>query len=213
VLTDPLLRNGLHNTVVLLLRACMLRALPTNGRCLQSHLLATGVFVTIYSGLLAASLNKLQIKYIWGGWVYDSLVQKPEFSNLGSCSSAFKSCSQFWVRFYNCGELVQKFEVINVMIYSILCRIVEPFYRAFLEFWIANLTQWCIRKNRNAWMVWHGVPGWNKLSEIMIWGRSCRLLNNRFAFFLQNRAIKNSQKYVTYLIYRLTFRPHWEIEN
>jgi hypothetical protein len=45
--TEPLLRNGLHNLVVLLLRACMLRALPSNGRCLQSHCLATDLYATV----------------------------------------------------------------------------------------------------------------------------------------------------------------------
>jgi hypothetical protein len=42
-----MLRNGLHNPFVILLRACMLRALPNNGRCLQSHRLATGLYSTI----------------------------------------------------------------------------------------------------------------------------------------------------------------------
>jgi hypothetical protein len=46
VFTEPLLRDGLHNSVVLLLRASMLRALPNNGRCLQSHRLATGLYAT-----------------------------------------------------------------------------------------------------------------------------------------------------------------------
>jgi hypothetical protein len=43
VFTESLLRNGLHNPVVLLLHACMLPVLPSNGRCLQSHRLATGL--------------------------------------------------------------------------------------------------------------------------------------------------------------------------
>jgi hypothetical protein len=42
VFTEPLFRNGLHNPVVL-----YLRALPGNGRCLQSHLLATGPHTTV----------------------------------------------------------------------------------------------------------------------------------------------------------------------
>jgi hypothetical protein len=37
------------NTVLLLLRACMSRALLRNGRCLQSHRLATGLYTTMYS--------------------------------------------------------------------------------------------------------------------------------------------------------------------
>jgi hypothetical protein len=45
--TKPFLRNGLHNPVVLLLRACMLQTLQGNGRCLQSHRLATGLYATI----------------------------------------------------------------------------------------------------------------------------------------------------------------------
>jgi hypothetical protein len=48
VFSHPLLRNRLHNPVVLLLRAYMLRALPSNGRCLQSHRLAAGLYATIY---------------------------------------------------------------------------------------------------------------------------------------------------------------------
>jgi hypothetical protein len=42
VFTEPLLRNELHNPVVLLLRAIMLRALHRNGSHSQSHLSATG---------------------------------------------------------------------------------------------------------------------------------------------------------------------------
>jgi hypothetical protein len=52
VFTEPLFRNGLHNPVVLLLCACMLRALPSNGRCLQSHRLATCLYATIYKLIL-----------------------------------------------------------------------------------------------------------------------------------------------------------------
>jgi hypothetical protein len=47
VFTEPLLRNGLHDPVVLLLRADMLLALPSNGRCLQSHCLATGLYTML----------------------------------------------------------------------------------------------------------------------------------------------------------------------
>jgi hypothetical protein len=36
-----------ENTVFILLSACMLRALPSNGHCLQSHCLATGQYATI----------------------------------------------------------------------------------------------------------------------------------------------------------------------
>jgi hypothetical protein len=52
VFTFPLLRNGLHNPVVLLLRACMLRTLPSNSRCLQSKYLSTGLYATVCSSLL-----------------------------------------------------------------------------------------------------------------------------------------------------------------
>jgi hypothetical protein len=45
--TEPLLRNGLNNPVIILLRACMFWALPSNCRCLQSHRLATGLYATI----------------------------------------------------------------------------------------------------------------------------------------------------------------------
>jgi hypothetical protein len=47
VFTEPLHINGLHNPVVLLLRAYMLRALPGNGHCSQSHCLVTGLCATI----------------------------------------------------------------------------------------------------------------------------------------------------------------------
>jgi hypothetical protein len=49
VFIEPLLINGLHNPVVLLLRAHMLRALSSNGRCLQTHRLTTGLYATILS--------------------------------------------------------------------------------------------------------------------------------------------------------------------
>jgi hypothetical protein len=45
--TDPLLRNGFHNPVFLLLRLCIFRALPSNGRCLHIYDLATRLFSTI----------------------------------------------------------------------------------------------------------------------------------------------------------------------
>jgi hypothetical protein len=51
VFTDPLLINGLHDIVVLLLRACMLQALLSNGRCLQSHRLTTGLYATEFNGV------------------------------------------------------------------------------------------------------------------------------------------------------------------
>jgi hypothetical protein len=47
VFSDPVLRNALHNPIVLLLLACMLRALPSNGCCLQKHRLTTGLFANI----------------------------------------------------------------------------------------------------------------------------------------------------------------------
>jgi hypothetical protein len=43
VFTDLLFRNVLHNPVVLLLRA-----LPSNGLCLQSDCLTTGLYATIF---------------------------------------------------------------------------------------------------------------------------------------------------------------------
>jgi hypothetical protein len=48
VFTDPLLRNGLHIPVVILLRACMLRTLPSKSRCLHSHCLARGLYTIIF---------------------------------------------------------------------------------------------------------------------------------------------------------------------
>jgi hypothetical protein len=47
VFTNPLLKNGLHNIVVLSLRACILQALPSNGRYLQSRRLSTGLYATL----------------------------------------------------------------------------------------------------------------------------------------------------------------------
>jgi hypothetical protein len=44
VFSDPLLRNGLHYNVVLLLHAMI--ALLSNGSCLHSHRVATGLYVT-----------------------------------------------------------------------------------------------------------------------------------------------------------------------
>jgi hypothetical protein len=44
--TGPLLRNELHNPVLLL--TCFLWALPSNGRCFQSHCLATGLYATVW---------------------------------------------------------------------------------------------------------------------------------------------------------------------
>jgi hypothetical protein len=52
VFTEPLLGNGLHDSDVLLLRTCMLRALPSNGRCLHNHFLATGISVILCSSLI-----------------------------------------------------------------------------------------------------------------------------------------------------------------
>jgi hypothetical protein len=46
--TGPLPRNGLHKTGFLLLRVCMLRALPSNGRYLQSHRVAMGLYAAIF---------------------------------------------------------------------------------------------------------------------------------------------------------------------
>jgi hypothetical protein len=37
-----------ENTILLLLRACMLRALPSNGRCLKSHRLAMSLYATVF---------------------------------------------------------------------------------------------------------------------------------------------------------------------
>jgi hypothetical protein len=66
VFTEPLLRNRLHNHVVLLLRACMLQVLPSNGRCLQSHRLATGLYATIYLQAQQVDIVVSLLTYIWG---------------------------------------------------------------------------------------------------------------------------------------------------
>jgi hypothetical protein len=47
VFTYPLPRNWLHNTV-LLMRACMLRALRSNGRCLQSRRLTRDLYTDLH---------------------------------------------------------------------------------------------------------------------------------------------------------------------
>jgi hypothetical protein len=72
VFTDQWLKNGLHNPVVLLLRACMLRALPNNGRCLQSYWLVTDLYITvliIHPGL--ANLKMLR-EYFNPWWPVDT---------------------------------------------------------------------------------------------------------------------------------------------
>jgi hypothetical protein len=51
VFAEPWLRNGLHNPVVPLLRSCMLRVLPINGRCLQSHRSAAGQNAMIWTNV------------------------------------------------------------------------------------------------------------------------------------------------------------------
>jgi hypothetical protein len=60
VFTDPLLRNWLHNTVVLLLHA-----LSGNGLCLQSHRLVTGVCARLAVGNLWIYLNT-NVRLQWG---------------------------------------------------------------------------------------------------------------------------------------------------
>jgi hypothetical protein len=52
--STPYVASGTDHTenTVLLLRACMLRPLPSNSRCLQSHQLVTGLHATIYCGRL-----------------------------------------------------------------------------------------------------------------------------------------------------------------
>jgi hypothetical protein len=46
VFADPLPRNELHDIVVLLLRACMLRTLPIKGS-FYGHCLAMGLYATL----------------------------------------------------------------------------------------------------------------------------------------------------------------------
>jgi hypothetical protein len=53
VFTEPLLTNGLHNPVVLLLRQCMLRTLHSNGICLQNHHLGRDLYATVILQLLS----------------------------------------------------------------------------------------------------------------------------------------------------------------
>jgi hypothetical protein len=48
-----------ENIVLLLLRACMLRTLPSNGRCLQSHSLATGLYATLLSVMVVVVVLNL----------------------------------------------------------------------------------------------------------------------------------------------------------
>jgi hypothetical protein len=55
--------TGYITQFVLLLRACMLRALPSNSCCLQSRRLATGLYATIvFAQYISSSLNQ---------WIYD----------------------------------------------------------------------------------------------------------------------------------------------
>jgi hypothetical protein len=50
-----------------MLRGCMLRALPSNGRCLQSRRLATGIYATLISPIQSFS-SVLNEK--WSHWVH-----------------------------------------------------------------------------------------------------------------------------------------------
>jgi hypothetical protein len=45
-----------ENTVLLLVCACMLRVLPNNGRCLQSHRLAMSLYATIHTSSFHVSV-------------------------------------------------------------------------------------------------------------------------------------------------------------
>jgi hypothetical protein len=58
VITDLLLRKGLHNPVFLLLRACMLQAFSSSGRCLQSLLSNGSLCHSIILSLLGNGLVK-----------------------------------------------------------------------------------------------------------------------------------------------------------
>jgi hypothetical protein len=50
-----------RDTALLLLRGCVLRALPNNGHCLQSHRLATGLCATILSDSMELSWKSIPI--------------------------------------------------------------------------------------------------------------------------------------------------------
>jgi hypothetical protein len=63
VFTEPLIGNGLYNPVVILLRA-----LPSNGRCLHSHRLAMGLYVTVFYA------NTWNVSYCIKETVYDWLL-------------------------------------------------------------------------------------------------------------------------------------------
>jgi hypothetical protein len=60
VFTDPLIRNGLHNPFFLLLRVCMLRALPGNGRRPQSHRSETCLYASV---LIVSPFWIVQLKF------------------------------------------------------------------------------------------------------------------------------------------------------
>jgi hypothetical protein len=53
-----------ENIFLLLLRACTLLALPSSGRCLQSHRLATGLCATVYWKGSAESLYRWRTIYV-----------------------------------------------------------------------------------------------------------------------------------------------------
>jgi hypothetical protein len=63
VFTEPLIRKGLHNSVVLLLHACMLRALHSNDRCLQSHCLATGLYAVIIIWIQTITVHHFPVTF------------------------------------------------------------------------------------------------------------------------------------------------------
>jgi hypothetical protein len=68
--------DHIENTVLLLSRACMLRALPSNGRCLLSDCLATGLYVTILSISWCLGRNLSLQRTYRTAWLWVSM---PEF--------------------------------------------------------------------------------------------------------------------------------------
>jgi hypothetical protein len=52
---------NIENTVPVLLAACVLRALCSNGRCLQIHCLATGLYDTIFYTIPGRAFTDLHL--------------------------------------------------------------------------------------------------------------------------------------------------------
>jgi hypothetical protein len=70
--------DHIENTVLILSPACMLRALPNNGRCLKSRCFATGLYATIYFAVTFHSSMDLSRLNDMPNFFFTSLIVKPQ---------------------------------------------------------------------------------------------------------------------------------------